>query len=307
MDMSKGVWAGLFAYAIWGFFPIYFHALSGVPAEQTTAHRIVWCFLFILIMILFRREAKAFTISLTWKKVGIYLLAGLLLAANWGTYVWAVANGRVVEGSLGYFINPIVSVLLGVIFLREKLRSLQWLVVGLAIFGVGFLTYSYGQVPWISLVLAFTFGMYGFIKKLAPLGTLHGLALETMMVFLPALVLLLIAEFSGTGAFGHISVLTSILLTLTGIVTAVPLFLFSYSARNIPLSTLGLLQYVTPTIQFLLGIFLYKENFTSSHLSGFIIIWVALIIFTVDSFLFYRRSSRQQRSILAANDISDIA
>jgi chloramphenicol-sensitive protein RarD len=307
MDMSKGVWASLFAYVIWGFFPIYFHALSGVPAEQTTAHRVVWSFLFISLVILFRREVNAFTRSLSWRKVGIYLLAGVLLAANWGTYVWAVGNGRVVEASLGYFINPIVSVLLGVVFLREKLRSLQWLVAGLAVFGVGFLTFSYGQIPWISLVLAFTFGMYGFIKKLAPLGTLHGLALETMMIFLPALVILLIAEFSGTGAFGHISILATILLALTGIVTAIPLFLFSFGARNVPLSTLGLLQYVTPTIQFLLGIFLYKENFTSSHLSGFIIIWVALIIFTVDSFLFYRRSSRQQRSIFTTTDISDIA
>ena len=163
--MSKGVWAGLFAYAIWGFFPIYFHALSGVPAEQTTAHRVVWSFLFISIVILVRKEFGSFTQSLDWKKVGIYLLAGSLLAANWGTYVWAVSKGRVVEASLGYFINPVVSVLMGVVFLREKLRSLQWVVVGLAVFGVGLLTYSYGQVPWISLALAFTFGMYGFIKE----------------------------------------------------------------------------------------------------------------------------------------------
>lgn len=166
--MSKGVWAGLFAYVIWGFFPIYFHALSGVPAEQTTAHRVVWSFLFISIVILVRKEFGSFTQSLDWKKVGIYLLAGSLLAANWGTYVWAVSKGRVVEASLGYFINPVVSVLMGVVFLREKLRSLQWVVVGLAVIGVGLLTYSYGQVPWISLVLAFTFGMYGFIRNWRP-------------------------------------------------------------------------------------------------------------------------------------------
>ena len=305
--MSKGVWAGLFAYAMWGFFPIYFHALSGVPAEQTTAHRVVWSFIFISIVILVRKEFRSFTQSLDWKKVGIYLLAGTMLAVNWGTYVWAVGNGRVVEASLGYFINPVVSVLMGVVFLREKLRSLQWVVVGLAVCGVGLLTFSYGQIPWISLVLAFTFGMYGFIKKLAPLGTLHGLALETMMIFVPALVLLLTAEISGKGAFGHISSLTTILLALTGIVTAVPLFLFSYGAKNIPLSTLGLLQYLTPTLQFLLGVFMFKEVFTISHLSGFIVIWVALIIFTVDSFIFYRRSSMRQRTVSAATEISDIA
>lgn len=305
--MSKGVIAGLFAYAIWGFFPIYFHTLSGVPAEQTTAHRIVWSFLFITIVILIRKEAGSFIKSLDWKKVGIYLMAGILLAMNWGTYVWAVAQGRVVEASLGYFINPVVSVLLGVVFLKEKLRSIQWVVVGLAIFGVGFLTFSYGQIPWIALALAFTFGMYGFIKKLAPLGTLHGLALETMMIFLPALAFLFFANFSGTGAFGHSSTTITILLALTGIVTAVPLFLFSYSARNVALSTLGLLQYLTPTLQFLLGIFVFRENFTSSHLSGFIIIWVALVIFTADSFFFYRQLSKQKLSPSGTSEISDIA
>lgn len=305
--MGKGVWASLIAYAMWGFFPIYFHALSKVPAEQTTAHRIVWSFIFISILISIRKEVGSFIHSLDWKKVGIYLLAGIMLAINWGTYVWSVENGRVVEASLGYFINPIVSVLLGVIFLREKLRPMQWIVVGLAVIGVAVLTVSYGQLPWISLVLAFTFGMYGFIKKLAPLSTLHGLELETMMIFLPALAILIFAEASGTGGFGHVSAMTTFLLLLSGIVTAVPLFLFSYGARNVPLSTLGLLQYLTPTLQFLIGVFVFREEFTSSHLSGFIIIWVALIIFTINSLLYHRKNARMPKTILDETEISDIA
>lgn len=296
--MNKGIIASISAYAIWGFFPIYFHALSGVPAVQTTSHRIVWSFILISIVIIIRKEVRTFLRSLSWKTAGIYLLAGSLLAINWGTYVWAVSIDRVVETSLGYFINPIVSVLLGVVFLKEKLRKWQWVVVALAFIGVVYLTFSYGQPPWISLTLAFTFGMYGLIKKIAPLGSLHGLMLETMTIFLPALAILLVSESSGSGLFGHSTTLLSILLALTGIVTVVPLLLFSIGAKSVPLSTIGILQYMTPTMQFFLGIFLFKEPFDPDHLYGFAAIWLALIIFSVESYLVSKRAAllRQQEA-----------
>lgn len=293
--MNKGIIASIFAYAIWGFFPIYFHALNGVPADQTTTHRIVWSFILITVMIMLRKEASTFVRSLTWRITGIYFIAGSLLAINWGTYVWAVSIGRVVETSLGYFINPIVSVLLGVVFLKEKLRKWQWVVVALAFIGVVYLTFSYGQPPWISLTLAFSFGMYGLIKKLAPLGSLHGLMLETMTIFIPALAILLAAEMNGTGTFGHSTLFISVLLGLTGIVTVVPLLLFSIGAKSVPLTTIGILQYMTPTIQFFLGIFLFKEAFDPDHLYGFSAIWLALIIFFIESYLVNKRASLQRQ------------
>ncbi len=292
--MNKGIIVSIISYALWGFFPIYFHALGGVPAYQVTAHRFVWCFISISIVILLRKEARSFLASLNWRVFGIYLLAGVLLAVNWGTYVWAVGKGLVVETSLGYFINPIVSVLLGVVILREKLRPWQWVVVGLAILGVLYLTIIYGQPPWIALALAFSFGFYGFIKKLAPLGSLHGLAMETMMIFIPALILLLVTEYNGVGEFGHTTPIITLLLALTGIVTAIPLLLFSVGAKIVPLSTIGILQYIAPTIQFFLGIFFFKEAFSDSHFLGFSLIWLALIIFSVESFLYSRKANHRK-------------
>jgi chloramphenicol-sensitive protein RarD len=306
MVMNKGILASIFSYVIWGFFPIYFHALSSVPAEQTTSHRVVWSFLFIMLVILIRKEFKSFIASLTWRRIGIYFMAGALLAINWGTYVWAVGQGRVVETSLGYFINPIVSVLLGVIFLHEKLRRWQWVVVVLAFLGVAYITYSYHQLPWISLVLAFSFALYGLIKKLAPLGSLHGLALETMMIFIPAFVILVVAQANGSGAFGHTTPMINVLLWLTGIVTAIPLLLFSVGAKNVPLSTIGILQFIAPTIQFLLGIYLFHEVFTVSHLYGFIVIWLALIIFSVESYIYYRKMSGREKPQVLPGEIGEI-
>jgi chloramphenicol-sensitive protein RarD len=259
--MNKGIIASIVSYALWGFFPIYFHALGGVPAYQVTAHRFVWCFISISIVILLRKEARSFLASLNWRVFGIYLLAGVLL---------------------------------GVVILREKLRPWQWVVVGLAILGVLYLTIIYGQPPWIALVLAFSFGFYGFIKKLAPLGSLHGLAMETLMIFIPALILLLVTEYNGVGEFGHTTPIITLLLALTGIVTAIPLLLFSVGAKMVPLSTIGILQYIAPTIQFFLGIFFFKEAFSDSHFLGFSLIWLALIIFSVESFLYNRKANHRK-------------
>lgn len=281
--MNKGVISAFAAYVMWGVFPIYFKWLQTVPAFQTVSHRVVWSFFFLVIVIALRGEWKVFIQSLSWKRFLIYLGAGTLLGVNWFTYVWAIAQGYVVESSLGYFINPLVSVLLGMIFLGERLRPLQWIPVILAVAGVAYLTISYGSLPWIALILAFSFGFYGLIKKISPLGSLHGLTLETAAIFLPSLGILLVEEFRGVGAFGHDGWLISILLALTGVVTAVPLILFSIGARSIPLTTVGLLQYIAPTGQFLSGVFLFGEPFTKDRLIGFSIIWLALLIFTVEN------------------------
>ncbi|NPV76430.1 MAG: EamA family transporter RarD, partial [Anaerolineae bacterium] len=219
-----------------------------------------------------------------------YLVTGVLLALNWLIYVWAVNSGHVVEGSLGYFINPLLSVVLGLIFLREKLRPLQWLPVGLAAAGVVYLTLSYGAVPWVSLALALTFGLYGLMKKIAPLGSLHGLTLETALVLPPVLIYLLVVGNRGDGAFLQAGLATTLLLIGCGVVTAVPLLFFALGARRVPLSTMGLLQYITPTIQFMTGVFLYHEPFNLDRAVGFAIIWLALIIFSVDGIFHMRRS-----------------
>jgi chloramphenicol-sensitive protein RarD len=202
--------------------------------------------------------------------------------------VWGVNAGFIVETSLGYFINPLLSVLLGVVFLRERLRPTQWIPVALAAAGVIYLTLAYGRLPWIALSLAFTFGFYGFVKKLAPLGSLYGLALETGIVFPIALIYLAFVEFSRTGAFLHDGVLIDGLLIGAGVVTTIPLLMFASAARQIPLSVVGILQYIAPTLQFLIGVFLFHEPFDRSHLIGFGLVWLALIIFWAESYFAHR-------------------
>lgn len=292
--MKKGVFLAISAYILWGFFPIYFKWLHGVPALQIMAHRVVWSFIFLAVYLLFRREINPLLRSLNRRTILIYLAAGSLLAVNWLTYVWAVNQGRVVESSLGYFINPLVSVSLGVIFLRERLRPLQWLPVGLAATGVAYLTIRYGQLPWVALVLAFTFGLYGLLKKIAPLGPRKGLALETALIFPPMFAFLLFAEARGEGVFLHTLPLTNLLLALSGLVTIIPLLLFAAGAQSVPLTIMGLLQYVAPTLQFLLGVLLYHEPFTQTSAVGFGFIWLALLIFSLESYFHNQRTLHPQ-------------
>jgi len=283
--MKKGLIYVFTAYAMWGFFPIYFKFLHEAPALQIMAHRVTWSFIFLIFLIAVRKEFSQILKSLTKKIVLTYSIAGTLLAINWLTYVWGVNAGFVVETSLGYFINPLVSVVLGVVFLKEKLRNLQWIPVGLAAIGVIYLAIDHGSLPWIALVLASTFGTYGLFKKIAPLPSIHGLTVETGAVLIPALLFLLFVEFNGTAAFGHASAQTTFLLTLSGIITAIPLIFFASGAPKVPLTTIGILQYIAPTIQFLIGVFIYDEPFTSGQLVGFGIVWIALIIFTVEGLL----------------------
>lgn len=284
--MNKGILNGLGAYALWGFFPIYWKFLQNVPALQVIGHRIGWSFLFLLLILLITRQWKSFRASaLTPKTLAIYSVAAVLLSVNWLVYVWGVNAGFIVETSLGYFINPLISVLLGVIFLRERLRAAQWVPITLAAAGVTYLTVSYGRLPWIALTLAFSFGFYGLVKKLAPLGSLYGLTLETALVFPIALIYLAVVDLNGAGAFLHEGPVTDLLLIGTGIVTSIPLLMFASAARQIPLTMIGILQYIAPTIQFLIGVFLYHEPFDRSRMIGFSLVWIALIIFWVENYL----------------------
>lgn len=290
---KKGIWYGIGAYLIWGFIPLYLKALQEVPALETMFHRVVWSFVFVALLILLRKEWPDLKSQIARPKVLlVYTLAAVLLAANWLVYIHGVNDDQVVESSLGYFINPLLSVALGVIFLRERLRLAQWIPIGLAGVGVIYLTFLYGAIPWIALTLAFTFGMYGLVKKVAPLGALQGLTLETAILFLPALGYLLYINQQGIGAFGHASWSVSLLLGLVGVVTALPLLLFGSAARLIPLYMVGILQYIAPTCQLLLGVLLYHEPFPPARLAGFSIIWAALAIYWLEGLLDRRAALR---------------
>lgn len=284
--MNKGIWYGIGAYVLWGFFPIYWKFLHPVPALQVIGHRIGWSFIMLAVYVLITKQWQDFrSVAFKAKTIGMYSLAAVLLSINWLIYVWGVNAGFIVETSLGYFINPLLSVLLGVIFLRERLRPMQWIPVGLAAVGVMYLTFVYGRLPWIALSLAFSFGFYGFVKKLSPLGSLYGLTLETGILFPVALIYLVVVGVNGTGAFFHAGSLIDLFLIGAGIVTTIPLLMFASAAKQIPLTLVGLLQYIAPTLQFLIGVFVYKESFDFSHFIGFAIVWVALIFFAVESYI----------------------
>lgn len=288
--MNRGILSGIAAYMLWGFFPIYWKFLQDVPALQVIGHRIGWSFAMLILYVIARGQLQEFRVAaMKWLTIGIYSIAAVLLSFNWLIYVWGVNAGFIVETSLGYFINPLLSVLLGVIFLRERLRPLQWIPIGLAAVGVGYLTFAYGRLPWIALSLAFTFGFYGFVKKLSPLGSLYGLTLETGIVFPMAVIFLAFVGFNGSGAFLQRGTLIDILLIGAGLVTTIPLLMFASATKQIPLTIVGLLQYIAPTIQFLIGVFLYKEAFDFSRFIGFGIVWVALIIFAVESYIANRK------------------
>lgn len=288
--MKKGILYGIGAYVLWGFFPIYWKVLHPVSALQVIGHRIGWSFILLIVFIVLTKQWQDFrSVALTSAKtIGIYAIAGVLLTINWLMYVWGVNAGFIVETSLGYFINPLLSVLLGVLFLRERLRLAQWIPVIIAAAGVIYLTFVYGRLPWIALTLAFSFGFYGLVKKLAPLGSLYGLTLETGIVFPAALIYLTVVEINGTGAFLHDTALINLFLVGAGVVTTIPLLMFASAAKEIPLTVVGLLQYIAPTLQFLIGVFIYKEPFDHSHLIGFGIVWVALVIFWVENYLAHR-------------------
>lgn len=286
-----GVACALGAFGAWGLFPVFFKLLATVPAPEILAHRVVWSAVV---------TAGLITVSRRWPRVSAILLSprtlmvlagsALIISVNWGVFIWAVTHGRVLESSLGYFINPLVSVLLGVLFLRERLRPLQWAAVGLAAIGVGWQVLGIGVVPWIALILAFTFGFYGLIRKLVSADAMTGLFVETALASPIALGYLGYLEWQGTASFGAAGGNVELLLVLSGAVTALPLILFVAGARLIQLSTLGLLQYIVPTGHLLLAVYAYGEPFTVDRLVTFSFIWVALAAFTFDAIRRHGRS-----------------
>jgi chloramphenicol-sensitive protein RarD len=281
--MQSGLAYAAVAYAMWGLFPLYFQLLRAVGALEIVLHRSVWSLVFLLVVLALLRRLGALAASLRRpRQVGLFAASALLLSANWLLYVWAVNNGRVIDSSLGYFINPLVSVLLGVLVLHERLRPGQWLAIGFAAAGVLWLTVLAGALPWIGLVIAASFGLYGLMRKTAALGALEGLALETLLLAPIALPLLVWWTWQGQSALANGDAALIGWLLLAGPLTAVPLLLFAAGARRIPLATLGLLQYIAPTLQLALGIWWFGEAFDTRRLVGFALIWAALAIYSVE-------------------------
>ncbi len=288
--MRRGILYGIGAYVIWGVLPIYWKQLQGVGALEILTNRMVWSLVFCVLLLTVQRNWSWVSAALhSGRTVMTMMGAAALLTVNWGVYIWAVNAGFIIETSLGYFINPLVNVLLGVLLLNERLRSGQWAAVGVAAAGVLYLTIAYGRPPWIALALAFTFAFYGLLKKQARLPALEGLTLETALMTPMALLYLGWLQSQGNAAFGHGDWQTTLLLIGAGVITAIPLLLFAGAAQRIPLSMVGLLQYIAPTLQFLIGVFIYQEAFGRTQLIGFSMIWLALILYTVDGLRHQRR------------------
>lgn len=277
----NGLWSGVAAYSIWGLVPIYWKLLKHVPAIQVLGHRIVWSLAVLLVLVVATRRRGLASVSR--RVVALYAIAAALIAANWFLYILAVNAGFIVETSLGYYITPLVNVLFGVVFFHERMRPAQWVSIALATAGVVQLTFAYGALPWIAFGLAVSFGSYGLAKKKAPLDPLEGLTLETAILAPVAIVYLVTLYRSGEGAFLHIGVASDALMIGGGLVTTVPLLLFAAAVRSVPLSVIGILQYIGPTLQFLLGVFVYDEPFSRMQLIGFSIVWAALAIYAEDS------------------------
>lgn len=273
------------AYILWGILPIYWKLIQEIPAFEILSHRIVWSFIFMGLIILLTRKHKAFLKELRQivqhKKqlIGI-TLASVTISINWVTYILAVNTDHVIEASLGYYINPLVSILLGMIVLKEKFSKAQWLAFFLAVLGVVYMTINFGSVPWLALLLAFSFGAYGLLKKLVPLNALFGLTIETLIVT-PLAMAFLFQQQSGQWSTIDFWSLTTILVFGAGVITAIPLLLFSAGAKRIPLSMVGFLQYIAPTIMLVIGVFLYDEPFTNVHAVSFTLIWAGLAVYTV--------------------------
>jgi chloramphenicol-sensitive protein RarD len=284
--MRTGIFSAALAFLCWGLFPLYFHAISEVPPLQILAHRMLWSLLFLLVVLAVRRQWKWLEIVRQPRVLGSFIASAFLLSANWLVYIWAVNNGHVIESSLGYFINPLVNIMFGYLLLKERLRRAQWAAIALAALGVAWLTWQAGTVPWISLLLAASFGGYGLLRKTAALGALEGLSFETMVLFPLATAYIGWLTLHGQNAFintAHGS--TRWLLVAAGPITAIPLLLFASGARQIPLSVLGLLQYLSPTLQFLLGVWLFHEAFSADRLVGFVLIWAALALYAGEGLL----------------------
>jgi chloramphenicol-sensitive protein RarD len=294
--LSSGAAYAALAFVWWGLFPLYFRIVAGVPPGEVLAHRIVWCLLFLLALLGWRRQwAWLPQVLRTPKVLAAFTASALLIAVNWMTYIWSVGNGHVVDASLGYFITPLVNVLLGMTLLHERLRRSQWIALTLAGLGVVWLTVQAGHPPWIALLLAASFGGYGLLRKVAALGALEGLTLETLLLAPLALAALWFWAQRGGGVFPAPDWPTNLWLIGLGPVTAVPLLLFAAGARRLSMTTLGVLQYIGPSIQFVLALWVFHEPFAWTRLIGFTFIWLALAIYSADGW----QRSRQPTTLPA--------
>ncbi len=296
-DLRRGVLFGIAAYTMWGLFPLYWPLLKPSGAVEILAHRMVWSLVAVAAVLAVRRHWSWFRPLLKQPmKLGLLVLAAMVVTLNWGTYIYAVNSEHVVESALGYFINPLVNVLFGVVLLRERLRPMQWVAVGFGALAVLVLTLDYGRLPWIALTLAVSFGVYGLLKKRANVPATEGLAIETLVLILPALGYIFFLHAGGQGTFADRGLGHALLLVGGGIATAIPLIFFGAAAIRVPLSTMGLLQYIAPILQFACGVLIAKETMPSSRWIGFSIVWLALAIFTYDGFRAARAAKRVRKS-----------
>ena len=289
---SKGVIFGLVAYFIWGIVPLYWPHLQPATPLEILSHRIIWSLALLGAIIGFQHSfAKVLSVIRTPRSLFLLTLAALLIAINWGIFIWASVSKHLLDSSLGYFITPLLSVALGVVFFKEKLRSLQWCAVAIATASVIFLTVTLGTLPWVALSLATSFGLYGYIKKLANVPAIESLFVETLLLAPIALGYLVWLGTQGQGSFGHHGITHSLWLASSGIVTAVPLLFFGAAAIRVPLTTMGMLQYLGPTLQYIIGLYVFHEHMSGARLIGFILTWIAIAIFTFDA-LHRRQSTR---------------
>lgn len=271
------------AYGLWGLFPLYWSLLASAGALETLAHRMLWSLVVVVVIVAWtRRLGSVRAVLRDRRKFALLAAAAVLISANWGGYIWGVTHGHVVETALGYFIGPLVSVLLGVFLLGERLRPAQWTAVGLGAVAIVVLVVGYGQVPWIALLLAFSFSTYGLVKKLAGVGAVESMAVETGVTLLPALAYVVFLQASGSGTFTSLGAGHTLLLVGGGLVTMVPLLAFAAAAVRIPLATIGMLQYMTPSLQFVFGVLVFHEQMPLERWLGFAIVWCALVVLTVD-------------------------
>ncbi len=287
----RGLWVAVASFVVWGLMPLYWHLLKTVPSLQIVMHRIVWSTLLVVGWLVWQQGRRWLTQALARPRVAWMLaLSGVLIAGNWGLYIWAVNAGHVVETSLGYFINPLLNVVLGVVLLRERLSVAQWVAVSVATLGVLWLTFNYGRFPWIALGLAASFALYGFIRKLAVVDSIPGLAIESLYLFLPALVVLLWSSAQGNGGsvFSWGWTMAG-LLVFSGVLTALPLIGFAYAVRRVPYTVVGLMQYISPTLQLMVGVLVFGELFDRTRAIGFAIIWIGLAIFAIDGLVRSRK------------------
>ena len=295
---STGVLLGVAGYLFWGMFPLYFALLDSVSPIEIVAHRIIWSLIVVLLVLIVGKQWRAFTSAFSRRNVIILGSAAIFLSINWLVYVYAVTTNQVVQASLGYFVNPLISVAMGVLILKEKLRKTQWIAVGIAIVAVAVLTIASGSLPWIALTLGLSFAIYGLLKKFANLPSLHSLGIETAVLVPIAMVILGIAIVNGSESFVLDGPKITFLLIMLGPVTAIPLLAFGGASTRIPLSTLGVLQYITPIAQFFLGVFVFQEIMSTGRWIGFTLVWVSLVIFTVDMYRYTRTRNRQLKETL---------